>query len=1466
MSFSQPEWLWLLPVALAAIFLLHARRKREVIVPSLNLWRRVDAVLAAAPNRRSLSWREASLWLQLLAASLLVLALAGPVFGAGKSDRWVVLLDTSLSMNATDVEPTRSAAAVREVKERWASPGASGRVSLVAVGVNARLVAADWPAGPGLRQAVDELEADAGKADWVGAAARAANLVAGVAGTRVAVITDAFGTSGALAALAAAGFDTESVDLISVGAELVNVGVGDVDAVARGTRPDQWMVSGRVVTTGFSRGDVVRIVASFRPPGTNTFLPWGSEEVTIHSDGTGEFSIPLDLPGPGEVQVRGPDGDHLSIDDAVVVSLRAEPLRTVIVGAVPPALLRSLQSIAGVVTFAAHEVPAPKDAALFDLAIVTEARTQVPATSTLWLGAVPEGLATGEARDIGKGSLHAGAHTLMSDVDASTFSVKGAVPLELPAGATALLESAGDVFAWARTSDVGRQVVLGFDLDGTDWDSQVSFPAFVARLMDWASPRSWSQVPGGCRVGETCDWPREAFAAGWELSDPSGRVVVGTPSPEALSDDPLANAVWPAHTLDAGFRPTRIGSYTLTSPAVSVPLPVVASPLSAAPGAPSANPAVTLAPRPFATWPLLAALGAAVILFETVFGLARIRRAMRRHWRLPLTLVVAAVVSVALGLLNVPLPSYGPSETIVWIGAEEPPVEQMSGAGRVAWAWIATKPLSVTGDETAQPRGAVDLATALEYALALPGGTDGVRLLVQTEGAAGTPLLEVKRLAGTAAAIGVPIDVLAPAPSTRDDRAVLPVGFGEITLPERVRADSQYVLAAQVTAPQGTEWRVEATLRSERNNGVATEAHAPEPMPKASAFAEASGVGDGSAELKLQAGTAGGLVYDLELILGGGQTAVATTGVSVLIGPAPAVLLVATDADRGVGLQLALETQGLTVDRVTPFRMPGSLERLVAYDAVALVDVAASNMFPEYQRLLERYVREAGGGVLIVGGTSTYGPGGYFATPLEDLSPLSSRITDEAPEVAMAFVLDRSGSMSGAVDGSNRMDLAKAATLAAIDLLGERSLAAVIAFDTEARVVLPLTPVVDRETFGAALSSVTAAGGTSIYPGLVAAHELMSAAASATRHVVVMTDGLSQEGDFSGAMSALAQAGISTSFVGVGDAADRRQLAELANLGGGALHMALDFRALPSLLAQEALMLAANPIEEGTVMPRWADHGPPEFLAGTTADDLPALGGYVRTTLKDEASVHAFAKGDDPLLASWRYGLGRVVAFTSDGDGRWSQPWLRSEEYGPLWAQAVRWVADGPVRDPWSLRLARRGEVLDVVVDLPAEAIPALTVDLPAVTVTSASGGLFVSRQLERTGPSTAATSFELDTTFPGEITVSLLAAPRLGLAQGTSRTVAWPLPAGHSPRSDILPVASLGELTGGDLYRSVNELDFKAAHFEVHLWQLPSVWLCVALAAFLTSLAVRFGALSRVPALLRALSVTRTRRALPGR
>jgi hypothetical protein len=42
----------------------------------------------------------------------------------------------------------------------------------------------------------------------------------------------------------------------------------------------------------------------------------------------------------------------------------------------------------------------------------------------------------------------------------------------------------------------------------------------------------------------------------------------------------------------------------------------------------------------------------------------------------------------------------------------------------------------------------------------------------------------------------------------------------------------------------------------------------------------------------------------------------------------------------------------------------------------------------------------------------------------------------------------------------------------------------------------------------------------------------------------------------------------------------------------------------------------------------------------------------------------------DPLLVSWRYGLGRVMAFTSDLSGRWGKEWVAWQGF-PQWASQL---------------------------------------------------------------------------------------------------------------------------------------------------------------------------------------------------
>jgi hypothetical protein len=82
------------------------------------------------------------------------------------------------------------------------------------------------------------------------------------------------------------------------------------------------------------------------------------------------------------------------------------------------------------------------------------------------------------------------------------------------------------------------------------------------------------------------------------------------------------------------------------------------------------------------------------------------------------------------------------------------------------------------------------------------------------------------------------------------------------------------------------------------------------------------------------------------------------------------------------------------------------------------------------------------------------------------------------------------------------------------------------------------------------------------------------------------------------------------------------------------------------------------------------------LLKGLSDHGLPPVKGYVETTLKNGARMDITLRTDGkrpPLLASWAYGQGKSVAFTSDANGRWSAPWIGWDGFSKLWTQVVRW-------------------------------------------------------------------------------------------------------------------------------------------------------------------------------------------------
>lgn len=448
---------------------------------------------------------------------------------------------------------------------------------------------------------------------------------------------------------------------------------------------------------------------------------------------------------------------------------------------------------------------------------------------------------------------------------------------------------------------------------------------------------------------------------------------------------------------------------------------------------------------------------------------------------------------------------------------------------------------------------------------------------------------------------------------------------------------------------------------------------------------------------------------------------------------APRVLHAMGDPQAGRYVSAALKTQGIAVEEVPANSLPGTLRELLDYDLVILDNVSGFDLSLSKMELLENYVRDAGGGVVKIGGDRSYAAGGYHGTPVERLLPVTMDVKTEIqiPSVSVVFVLDRSGSMSTKAHDQDKLAIAKSAALASIDLLNVLDRVGVLAFDSKPEWVVPPTEVGMRRHIAERLRELETGGGTSLYPAVEEAHRVMRKERAKVKHLIVLSDGLTEgEKNFDALGERIAADGITISTIALGSDADRPLMARLAALGNGRFYHTDDPANVPRIFTSETMAIARNLVVEGNIRPRRFHAG--ELVEGFNA--FPALGGYQRTFAKPSAQVSLLGQDEDPLLVSWRYGLGKSVAFTSDLSGQWGRHWVQWPEFGRFVAQMVRWTMRRSGNESLMPRFhwhGQRGEISVDVLDRDDRFINGLT--LEAILVDPARATRRV--QLEQTAP-----------------------------------------------------------------------------------------------------------------------------------
>ena len=398
----------------------------------------------------------------------------------------------------------------------------------------------------------------------------------------------------------------------------------------------------------------------------------------------------------------------------------------------------------------------------------------------------------------------------------------------------------------------------------------------------------------------------------------------------------------------------------------------------------------------------------------------------------------------------------------------------------------------------------------------------------------------------------------------------------------------------------------------------------------------------------------------------------------------PRILLVTKFPDDPLGP--LLREQGFAVETIV---RPSDLHigMLSGARGVILNNVPAYDLPGEFLAALDFYVRGQGGGLLMAGGKQSFGSGGYFQSAVDGLLPVSMELRSEHRKlaVAMAVVLDRSGSMGANVAGAagvQKMDLADEGAARCVSLLGGLDSVSVIAMDTQPHIVVPMTQVAgNTNKITALVRQIDSGGGGICVPtGLKAAREELQKTSAGQRHIVLFADAndaLQELGPYPELIKEITKEGITISVIGMGAETDSggKFLQEVAQLGKGRIFFNADPNQLPALFAQETVAVArsafldeATPVEPA---PAWKE------IAAKPLRWLPTIDGYNLSYLRPGASVGLLSKDEyaAPLVAWWQRGTGRVAAVSFPLGGEFSSRIRTWPQYADFAQTLGRWLA-----------------------------------------------------------------------------------------------------------------------------------------------------------------------------------------------
>lgn len=532
----------LMPV-IVALYLLKLRRvEREV--SSTYLWRKmVRDVEANAP------WQKLRpnllMMLQLFFLFFLILALARPftwVEGAG-GDAAIFIIDTSASMSATDVAPSRLDSARQRASQLIDDLPGNARVTIIEAGREAQVLLSSSLDRRQAHLAIDRLHPGTGNSDMAVSLELASAIASRQPGTEILVLSDGrvslpqhlsikgtlrfipFGLNG----------ENQGISLLNLEPAAGNAGL---TAFVQITNYGEKSASRRVSL--FADGMLVNVYD------LNDIRHGGQENIIAEGLPVGTKLVEAQLDGQ----------DILSLDDrAVAAHPDVNPVQVTLVSPGNLFLRTGLSLLPGV-EYTEQEINTDIESSESDEPVSPEPaaesqpqETNNQSTVALWIfdsyvpNALPDSgnmlfIAPPSSTEyfVITGTVEAPeprivdpSDPLVNNVVINQVSILDSAVVALPEWATPVIagefENGNTPLLFRGEIDGRRIAVISFDLRRSDLPLQVAFPLLLTNLVDWLAPGAGSAVPEQALPGESLTFHAPDDAQSVMVTRPDGSTL-----------------------------------------------------------------------------------------------------------------------------------------------------------------------------------------------------------------------------------------------------------------------------------------------------------------------------------------------------------------------------------------------------------------------------------------------------------------------------------------------------------------------------------------------------------------------------------------------------------------------------------------------------------------------------------------------------------------------------------------------------------------------------------------------------------------------------------------------------------------------------------------------------------------------------------------------------------------------------